>query len=309
MEKIYIIGHKSPDLDSVAGAISYAALKNKIENTDIYVPAILGGINKETEYILNKLKFEIPVKLTSAAGKNLILVDHNEFSQSADGVESSEILEILDHHKVDFKYSKPILINIKPVGSSCSIIASLYKEKNIEIDANIAELMLSAILVDTIIMKSPTGTEFDQDVIILLSQKAGIKDWLSFGMDIFKIRSSVSELSALEIIKSDFKDFNFKQGKIGIGQVETVDLKEFAKKEDELITEINNVKKSEKYHSVVLFITDIINEGSLFLVSSDDVNKIEQALENKLDVDRVYIKGIVSRKKQVAPKFMEVFDK
>lgn len=306
---IYIIGHKSPDLDSVAAAISYARYKNSIEQTDRYLPAVTGEINPETKFVLDKYGLEAPEKIDNAAGKEVILVDHNEMLQAADGTAEAKVTEILDHHKVDFKNAEPIHITVRPWGASCTIIADLFLKNNIEIEADIASIMLAAILVDTVITKSPTCTDKDKQIIEALSEKAGISDWRSFGFDIFKIRASVYKLSAPEIIKSDFKDFNFKQGKFGIGQVETVDLQEFKAKEAAIIDELENTKASGNYHSVLLFITDIINEGSKVLAVSDEQAKLGEALGGQFENNAAYIPGIVSRKKQVVPKINEVFDK
>ena len=309
MEKIYVIGHKSPDLDSVVGAISYANFKNKLEDTEKYLPAIAGKANKETEYLLNKFGIKAPELLENAKGKNIILVDHNEASQSVDGIEEAKIVEVLDHHKVDFKYGEPIMFKVFPWGASASIIAHCYFMKKIEIEKKLAGLMLGAILVDTVITKSPTCTEKDKEIIEKLAEIAEVSDWKDYGMTIFKVRSTVSELSTEEIIKSDFKDFEFKSGKFGVGQVETVNLEEFEELYEDLLEGLEKIKKSGNYHSVILFVTDIINEGSQFLVSTDDQSGVEKALGSELNKGMVYLKGVMSRKKQVAPKFTEVFDK
>jgi manganese-dependent inorganic pyrophosphatase len=169
--------------------------------------------------------------------------------------------------------------------------------------------MLSAALVDTVITKSPTTTDKDRVIIEKLAKISGINNWQEYGMELFKVRSTVQELSDEKIIKSDFKDFNFKAGKFGIGQVETVDLEEFSGREEKLINELKKIKDSGNYHTVVLFITDIIKEGSKFLIETDDQEKVEIALDSKLQNCQVYIPGILSRKKQVAPKFTAVFDK
>jgi len=307
--KIYIVGHKSPDLDSVAGAISYADFKNTIEKTNKYAPVLAGAANEETEFALEKFGFEKPAILESAKDQNVILVDHNEFSQAVDGIDKANILEVLDHHKVDFKYGQPIKFLVEPWGASCSIIAQMYFDKGIEISKDLAGLMLSAILVDTVITKSPTCVEKDKEIIEKLAKLAGIEDWQDLGMELFKVCSSVKELSAEEIIKSDFRDFNFKAGKVGIGQAETVDLSEFSEKEEELLNELDKLRKEGEYHSALLLITDIIKEGSLFLVSSENQDKVKEALGAKLEKNRVYIDGIISRKKQVVPKFTDVFDR
>jgi manganese-dependent inorganic pyrophosphatase len=305
---IYIIGHKNPDLDSVAAAIAYAYFNNTKNKTDKYIPRIAGAVNKETEFALNKFNFDCPEILIDAKGENLILVDHNESAQAVDGSADAKIIEVLDHHKIDFKFSEPIFFTSKPWGASNTIIAEWMFEEKMDISPSLAGLMLSAILVDTVITKSPTCTDKDRDIIEKLSKIAGMDNWQEYGLELFKVRSSVNELTAEGIIKSDFKDFNFKAGKFGIGQIETVDLREFSEREDELINEIRKIKESGGYHTVVLFMTDIINEGSRFLIATDEKDKVEIALGVKLENDKVYIPGILSRKKQVAPKFTEVFD-
>jgi manganese-dependent inorganic pyrophosphatase len=309
LNKIFIVGHKSPDLDSVAAAIAYAELGKKLNSEIEYVAAAAGELNKETIFALEKFGFDQPEILENIGGKDLILVDHNEASQSPDGIGEAKIIEILDHHKLDFKYNEPIKVLIQPWGASCSIVFDLFEKNNIIPEKKLAGLMLSAILVDTVITKSPTCTEIDKKIIEKLSKIAGVADWRIFGMELFKIRASVSELSAEQIIKSDFKDFNFKAGKVGIGQVETVDLNDFSAREEELLSALADLKNKEAYQSVILFITDIIKEGSKFFVATEDQARVEKALGAKLENSMVYIKGVISRKKQVLPKFTEVFDK
>jgi manganese-dependent inorganic pyrophosphatase len=305
---IYVIGHKSPDLDSVAAAIAWAELQNKIFKSTEYVPATAGDVNKETAYILEKFGFKTPEKLATAAGQKIYLVDHNEESQIVDGGAEAEIVGVLDHHKINFKCEKPIEFKNLPWGSTATIIAQQYLWKEEEIEKNLAGLMLAAVLVDTVITKSPTCTEIDKEIIAKLAKKAGIKDWQAFGMEIFKIRGAVTELSAEQIIKNDFKDFDFKAGKFGIGQIETVDLNDFAAKEESIMAELAKMQAGG-YHSVILFITDIIKEGSKFLIATSDEAAMEKALKNKLVDNKVYIPGILSRKKQVVPMLSEVFDK
>lgn len=306
MSNIYIIGHKSPDLDSVAAAIAYANFKNKSEKTDKYIPVIAGEINRETKYVLERFNISQPEILGDAVGKEVILVDHNEFSQAIDGIESAKILGVLDHHKVDFKYSEPIDFYIRMWGATCTILAKMYMDSDVDLNSDLAGLLLSAILVDTVITKSPTSTSIDLEVIEKLAQIAPIGNWREYGMELFRIRSSVSELSDIEIIQSDFKDFYLGEEKIGIGQVETADLGEFKNREDNLLSELVKIKE-DGYHTVMLFLTDIINEGSQFLVVSDDNNKFERAFDVRLSDSRVYIPGILSRKKQVVPKLTDVF--
>lgn len=308
-EKIFIIGHKSPDLDSVAAAINFAELKNKSENTDRYEARIAGEINKVTDFILNKFSIEKPAILENADEKEIILVDHNEFSQAVNGIEKAKILEILDHHKLNFSYSDPIRIDTWPIGSTNSILFKKFKETKIELSQKTASLMLSAVLDDTVITKSPTTTDEDKTIIEELSKIAGIEDWKNFGIEMFKTKSAFNKMSEMEIIKSDFKDFSMKKGKIGVGQVETVDLNDFNERIPRIINELESIRLEGSYHSTILFITDIINEGSLFLVSSENQTEIENAMEIKFENNSTYVPGLLSRKKQVAPKLSQAFDK
>ncbi len=305
----YVIGHKSPDLDSVAAAISLADLKNKLENTDEYIPAIAGEPNKETVYCLEKFGFKTPEKLETLKGQKVFLVDHNEESQIQDGFAEAEIVGVLDHHKINFKCEKPIEFKNFPWGSSATIIAQHFFWKEITIDKNLAGLLLSAALVDTVITKSPTCTEIDKEIIGKLSEISGIVDWQEFGMEIFKVRGAVSEMSSEAIIKNDFKDFDFKAGKFGIGQIETVDLNDFASREEELLAGLEKLKEEGGYHSIILFITDIMQEGSKFLIATSDKEAMEKVLKNKLAENKFYLPGVMSRKKQVVPMLSEVFDK
>ncbi len=308
LNNIYIIGHKSPDLDSVAGAIAYAEFKNIVEKTDKYQPAITGKVNIETKYVLDLFRIKTPEILINASEKNIILVDHNEKTQAVEGIESANILEVLDHHKVNFNFGVPILFRSIPLGASCTIIAIEFFNKNIEINKELAGLMLSAILIDTVITKSPTCTDSDVEIIEKLSSIAKIENWREFGVELFKIRSNVKSLSLEEIIKSDFKEFNTGSGKVGIGQIETVDLSEFDSMNDDLLLKLEEIKNVEGYHTIFLFITDILKEGSLFLISTNDKNKMQKAFNAEFIDNKEYIDGIISRKKQVAPKVEQNFN-
>ncbi|MCX6800107.1 MAG: manganese-dependent inorganic pyrophosphatase, partial [Candidatus Falkowbacteria bacterium] len=306
-EIIYTISNKSPDLDSVTGAVSYAGLKNIIDPTKTYIPVTAGHVNKETNYVLDKFNLKKPEVLENIAHKNIILVDHNENFQIQDGYEEANIIEVLDHHKISFASINPIQFEVKPWGSSCSIIADKYFELNLKIEKSLASAMLAAILVDTVITKSPTCTDYDREIIKKLAEIADINDWQAYGMEIFKVRSAVGEYSDIDIIKNDFKDFDFAGEKFGIGQIETADITELENRENGLLVEMNKLREEGGYSAIVLFLTDIIKEGSKFLIAAKDEAKIEEALGAKLNNHRVYIDKILSRKKQVIPMLMEKY--
>jgi manganese-dependent inorganic pyrophosphatase len=270
---------------------------------------VAGEINKVTKHVLNKFGFNAPELLINAKDKIIILVDHNESTQMVEGGSEAKIMEILDHHKMNFSYGEPIEILVKIIGSSNSIIYQKYQENNIAIEKKLAGIMLSAILDDTVISKSPTCTAKDIEIINELSQLAGIENWKEYGMEMFKVKGSVSDFSVDEIIKMDFKDFDFKAGKFGIGQVETVDLNEFKDREEDLLKKLDQIREEESYHSVILFITDIMEEGSLFLISTINQAGMEEAFDAKIENGRFYKKDLMSRKKQVSPKLAGVFDR
>jgi manganese-dependent inorganic pyrophosphatase len=305
-DTINIIGHKSPDLDSVAAAVAYAYLKNQSHPENHYIANSADEANAETKYAFEAFGVELPEILTDAGGKKIILVDHNEKEQIVNKIEKAKLVEIIDHHKMKFEYNNPIFIHVEPIGSTCTIIAKMFRHYDIEIPKNLAGIMLSAILIDTVITKSPTCTEQDIVIIKELSKIANV-DYQEFGMELFKVKSSVSKMSPEEILTNDYKDFAMNTKKIGVGQIETVDLSEFDNLKEGLFTAMKNKKEQEGYHTIILFITDILKEGSQFLVVSSEPKKFEQAFNTKLKNNECYIEGIMSRKKQVAPPLMKYF--
>ncbi|MFH1187779.1 MAG: manganese-dependent inorganic pyrophosphatase [bacterium] len=303
---IYIIGHKCPDLDSIAAAAAYAYLKNKIDPENKYIAVCAGEANMETKYAFEKFGIELPEILDNASGKKIILVDHNAKEEFAGNMEEVEIIEIIDHHKMKFEYGSPIFIHIEPIGSTCTILAKMFEINNVEIPKDLAGIMLSAALIDTVITKSPTCAQDDVEIIKKLSEVVGA-DYTEFGIELFKVRSNVRSLPAMEILRSDQKDFDINGKKFSISQVETVDLSEFENLTEKLFEAIKSKKEQGSYHSVILFITDILNKGSRFLVISDEPEKFEKTFGCKLENNECYIDGIMSRKKQVVPQLLENF--
>lgn len=291
---VYIVGHKNPDTDSVVSAIAYAKFKG-----EGYIPAVLGELNNETKFILEKFGVETPMLLTSVEdGDRIILVDHNEDSQTIDGVKDHQIIEILDHHKVNISFANPIHITTKPYGSTASLITERFLETSRTIDTHIAGLLLSAILSDTIIFKSPTTTEIDKEFAEILSKISGIEDIKFYGIELFKKKAEVASKTPNQIIYNDFKDFNFNEKKVGIGQIELIDTNDLIHKKDEIIAEMESIKNSESYFAIIIVVTDIMKEGSYFwVVGNKDViyNVFGLNEENN------YKDGVLSRKKQVVP--------
>ncbi len=241
--------------------------------------------------------------------KKVILVDHNEKEQSVVGLDEAEIVEIVDHHKIgNIGTAMPINFRNMPVGCTETILYLMYKENNVVIPKNIAGLMMSGIISDTLLLTSPTTTDLDREALEELSKIAGV-DYNEYGMEMFKAGSSMDGKSTYEIIHIDFKNFNIDNQKIGIGQVSTMNTDELLNMKENIIAELNNMAKNEDYKAVALFITDILNNGSYILFNEDS----REVFANSFGVENIdeayFFEGLVSRKKQMVPKIMNYLDK
>jgi manganese-dependent inorganic pyrophosphatase len=309
-DKIYVIGHKSPDTDSVTSAIAYANLKNALGMSEA-VPAAAGDLNGETKFLLDYFKVPYPEKLTDATDKKVILVDHNEMAQAVDNLNMENIVEIVDHHKIGgLATGKPIFFLNEPVGATGGIIANLYEQNKKEISKQMAGLMMSAILSDTVLFKSPTCTPRDKASVEKLARIAGV-DPMQFGMELLKAKSDISSKSAKDILMGDFKKFDFSGTKSGVGQIEVMDLKDLEPKRAAILDEMNKMKDAEKLDMVVLMLTDVMKEASdiLFVGNADAAAGFEKAFGGKLANNSIYKEKVLSRKKQVVPPLEGAFKK
>ena len=309
-ENIYVIGHKSPDTDSVTSAITYANLKNALGMSEAK-PAVAGDLNGETKFVLDYFKVPYPEKLTDATGKKVILVDHNEMAQAVDKLDVENIVEIVDHHKIGgLSIGKPIFILCEPVGATGGIIANLYEQNKKEISKQMAGLMMASILSDTVLFKSPTCTPRDKTAVEKLAKIAGV-DPMKFGMELLKAKSDISSKSAKDILMGDFKKFDFSGTKSGVGQIEVMDLKDLEPKRAAILDEMNKMKDAEKLDMVVLMLTDVMKEASdiLFVGNANAAAGFEKAFGGKLANNSIYKEKVLSRKKQVIPPLEGAFKK
>ena len=299
----YIFGHTTPDSDSIVGAISLSYLKNQLgEDT---TPTRQGEINPETTFILNKFGFEQPMLKTSYAGEDVYLIDFMETSQSPKDISEANILGIVDHHKLgDLKTAAPLEMWVRPVGCSNTIVKQMFDYFGVEIPKDLAGMMMCAILSDTVIFKSPTCTKEDTKACKELAEIAEVDDAKALGMEMFIVKSDVLNDTKRDLVLRDFKDFNMGKEKIGIGQLEVVDLSVFDKMKDELFEAMQKIKEEESRHTVLLLLTDIMQEGSQLLVLSDENSKIESAFDIKLEDAQIWLPKVMSRKKQIVP-FLE----
>ncbi len=315
---VYVVGHRNPDTDSVCSAIAFAYLWNKWKESEDFqkimkieseaVAAVQGDVNAETKFVLEKFGFDVPEKLTDGEGKKIALVDHSEKAQTVENIDKAEVVAIVDHHKIgDVTTPQPILFVNLPVGSTATVLKVLFDKTGVEIPKEIAGILLASILSDTVIFKSATTTQLDKEVAEELAKIAGVDDITKFGIEVKSKLSDVSGMTARQIITRDFKDFDMSGKKVGIGQIELVDLSLIESRVDEIYEDLKKLKDEGGYHSVFLMLTDIMKEGTELLVVSDAPEVIEKAFGKKLEGRSVWLDGVMSRKKQVVPPLEKAF--
>lgn len=305
MSKVLVFGHKNPDTDTITSAIVYAYLKQRL---GIDAEAVrLGEVNNETKYALEKFGFEEPRLISNVADETgeVILVDHNERQQSADGIENVKILEVIDHHRIaNFETVEPLYYRAEPVGCTATILKKIFKEKNVEIPANIAGLMLSAIISDTLLFKSPTCTEEDVQAGKELAEIAGVNAE-EYGLQMLKAGADVSDKSLEELISLDAKEYTFGSVKSVVAQVNVVDVNDVLNRKEELVNVLNKKVEENGLNLFFFIITDILNNDSVAVLAGNAAEDAAKAFGKELADNQMDLPGVVSRKKQVVPVLTE----
>ena len=242
--------------------------------------------------------------LLNVKSKRVILVDHNEKSQAVHGLEQSQILEIIDHHRVgDIQTNYPIYFRNEPVGCTATIIGNMYLENDLLPDKRTAGLLLSAIISDTLLFKSPTCTHIDKSMAQKLSAVAEL-DIEEYGKRMLHSGTHLEDKSPEELLYTDFKEFSFNKYRFAVAQVNTVNLEKIGKIKDEILPFINKVSKEKGYNLTALMITDILNGGSEILYAGDSVDIMKELFNSNSEETTGYLPGIISRKKQVIPQIL-----
>lgn len=305
---VNVVGHSSPDTDSVAAAIAYANYL-KATGTDAVAcaQAAAADLSPETKLVLDKFGLAAPATLTDAAGKKMALVDFSDIAQAPANIGSADIVGIVDHHKIgDITTNGPIFFYAQPVGCTCTVLHEMYVNNKVELPKNIAGAMLSAILSDTVNFKSPTCTEADKKAVAALKAIAGVSDTDALFMDMLKAKSAVDGYAIKDLIFRDYKDFDMKGKKVGVCQLELATLDQVAAIRADLLKGLEAVK-AEGRHSVLMMLTDVVKEGTELVVLSDEPAVIEQAFGKKLSGGVMWIDGMMSRKKQTIPPLQKAF--
>lgn len=308
MAKTYIFGHKSPDTDTITSSLVMANLEKALGNADA-VACRLGGLNKETEYVLNYFDIEAPELIDDVEdGAQVILVDHNSPSESVDNLENAKILKVVDHHKLALETSYPLFYRAEPVGCTETVLFKLYKENGVEVTKEIASLMLSAIISDTLLLKSPTTTEDDVEAVKELAEIAEI-DYESYGLEMLKAGTDLSDFSIEEILDLDAKQIDFGDVKSIVNQVNTASIPDVLEMQEDLEDGIQKIIDDEDLDIFMLLITDIVNSNSEVLVLGSQASLVEVAYDVTLEDNHAFLEGVVSRKKQVVPIMTETASK
>jgi len=305
MSKILVFGHKNPDTDTITSAIVYAYLKQQL-GTDAEAVR-LGGVNNETKFALEKFGFEAPRLIANVKdeAEKVILVDHNEFQQSADGIEEVQVTEVIDHHRIaNFQTADPLYFRAEPVGCTATILNKLFKEHSVEIPANIAGLMLSAIVSDTLLFKSPTCTEQDVQAGKELAEIAGV-DVADYGLAMLKAGADLSDKSLEDLLSLDAKGFEFGEYKSVVAQVNAVDIEDVLGRQEELVNLLNKNVADNGLDLFFFVVTDILNNDSTAVAVGQVAEAAAKAFGAEIVNGRIALPGVVSRKKQIVPVLTE----
>lgn len=306
--KTYIIGHLKPDTDSVVAAMALADLYQNVTcfGYSNVQAAITEDINSETSFLMNKFGMSAPTILKATdlnADDQIVLVDHNEESQRLVGLDPNQIVEIVDHHKANLNFEQPIFLTFRTWGSSNTIVYHMMKRNNFVPNEKLASLMLAAILSDTVGFKSPTCTAKDKEMAMELATIAKVNDLEAFTLEIFKAKSDVGKLSCEEIVKNDYKVFDFAGKKVMIDQLETVEQDRIlSEKKVCLLTAMTKVKAELKVDMIFVAITDILKVNSKLLILDDQAQEVAlKAFGGEVSEQVLDIGAKLSRKKEIAP--------
>ena len=303
-DEILVIGHKNPDNDAISSAIGFAFFQNVLskrrKQADVCVPVRLGPLPPETEWNLKMNNIDVPMLIDHVdPGQRVMIVDHNELPQAADGVEDAEVIEVVDHHRIGGVTTPgPIFMTLRPWGSTATIITWLCRRHEVGIPTGLANLLLGAILTDTVMLKSPTTTDSDYEQIAYLEAIGG-RPYEEFGLELFKCRGDDSTTPIDKLVAADAKEYEFGDSHILIAQHETFAVPDTLAREEEIRAYMRTLQKENDYRFVLFVATDILKEGSSFMVEGDHT-VVDEVFNIKTASEPVWMSDVMSRKKQIA---------
>ncbi|HHV3576217.1 TPA: manganese-dependent inorganic pyrophosphatase [Streptococcus agalactiae] len=310
MSKILVFGHQNPDLDAIGSSVAFAYLAKEAWGLDTEAVA-LGTPNEETAYVLDYFGVQAPRVVESAKAEGVetvILTDHNEFQQSISDIKDVTVYGVVDHHRVaNFETANPLYMRLEPVGSASSIVYRMFKENGVSVPKELAGLLLSGLISDTLLLKSPTTHASDIPVAKELAEIAGV-NLEEYGLEMLKAGTNLSSKTAAELIDIDAKTFELNGEAVRVAQVNTVDINDILARQEEIEVAIQEAIVTEGYSDFVLMITDIVNSNSEILALGSNMAKVEAAFEFTLENNHAFLAGAVSRKKQVVPQLTESYN-
>lgn len=310
MSKILVFGHQNPDSDAIGSSVAFAYLAKEAWGLDTEAVA-LGTPNEETAYVLDYFGVQAPRVVESAKAEGVetvILTDHNEFQQSISDIKDVTVYSVVDHHRVaNFETANPLYMRLEPVGSASSIVYRMFKENGVSVPKELAGLLLSGLISDTLLLKSPTTHASDIPVAKELAELAGV-NLEEYGLEMLKAGTNLSSKTAAELIDIDAKTFELNGEAVRVAQVNTVDINDILARQEEIEVAIQEAIVTEGYSDFVLMITDIVNSNSEILALGSNMAKVEAAFEFTLENNHAFLAGAVSRKKQVVPQLTESYN-
>ncbi|MBL6538503.1 manganese-dependent inorganic pyrophosphatase [Streptococcus suis] len=310
MSKFLVFGHQNPDTDAIASSYGWAHLEREVFGRDAEAVA-LGTPNEETAFALDYFGVTAPRVVESAKAEGVsqvILTDHNEFQQSIADIKDVEVAAVIDHHRVaNFETANPLYMRLEPVGSASSIVYRAFKENGVTPPKEVAGLLLSGLISDTLLLKSPTTHATDPQVAAELAEIAGV-NLEEYGLALLKAGTNLASKSAEELIDIDAKTFGLNGNDVRVAQVNTVDIAEVLERQTEIEAAMTAASAANGYSDFVLMITDIVNSNSEILALGSNMDKVEAAFNFKLENNHAFLAGAVSRKKQVVPQLTDAFN-
>lgn len=306
-ESVYIVGHKKPDVDAIISAYAYQVYRHARGDFN-YIAIRCDEPNSVTEWIFKETGFNMPRLVENVAGKKIVLVDHTDPEQRPNGWEKAEIIEVMDHHKLKLETSVPPKITIRPYGSTTTLVANKLLQTNVTIRPEFAQLMLSAILDDTLALRSPITTHIDKKVAGELSALSGISDVDDYAKKLFAKKDQWSKMSAEKIINTDIKSFEMGGVKMTITQAETMDNRKLSKRVGELQKALDKYVKAEGLDLAVLLLTDLLREDAIVISAGEKAGDLQMIFNVQPEKDgSMIIPGMLSRKKQMVPPLVDFY--
>lgn len=309
MGKIIIVGHKNPDTDSIVSAIAMQEYFKNILGKDA-LACRAGELNNETKFVLQRFNIEHPPLIGEMSIEDRIaLVDHNETTQTFEGLDYSKVDFIFDHHKLSLATEKPIFLRNEPIGSTASLISKMFHERDYEISPDTAKLLLAGILSDTLNLTSPTTTSEDKEILSQLNKKAGL-DLQRFANDMFEAKSSLAGISVDDLINLDYKIYELGKNKVGAGTWETTSPNAVNEKKGDILKLLRLKKDAEGLDYLFFMVVDILKQNcQLYIISDTEKSLAEKVFGGKTEGEIMILEGVVSRKKQIIPQLTEALTK